>query len=757
MIRITPAQSSFPPTGLPPKFKVRVDSLRFYAVQVATDAFVFNDPGRRTQSNYFDSWNGDDRGYPAQRGTIRREVPGEHLEAPTGKAIYTLPAAVWKRFARANRLFYRMVAASDEKRRKFEVTTADVDWDKAPAVVVSPLPAQPSSTPASRFPGSGALARTDFLDLAKAQLGTDGTVNGRDGAFGFVVLDANKFDMTVLECHETGLSDSVKAMPRKPDAIMNGQFLSGAVGIDTEGQVIREGALINADSKKERYYVAQTWGARDVSGFHVGAGDPSSVEPNARAAFGGLGPMLLGGAPVATLTPWAQSLYDFGAGTGRGALCFDRKRGLILLVVQNDRHWFNTSNAMTMSVLRDRLKSMGIADAVFNDGSDSESLFAGGAWVVKPGYIKDEAMDFAISFVNRSKCRRASLLVIDGTKTGDGGTFARAIERSAITQYAPRNIAGELALLPSLASISHTIKDGVIETWKATMQAEANLVSDVIQKGGAGGSWADILYVSSHAWRHGQLWYYQNDVEHSTRLMIANPWSSSFRPIWRNTPKWLVIAGCAALSLHYARLLDITAAERAHLLDWQEDMHPGVPVAGLTAQKKVVHGVYHPGWAWFDRFFKNSGLRGVLGYWYRSPGGEAGDVKIIQSFSKMLQAGDTLLGAWSSANNPNFGAQAAWAAMVRAGCESDTLATLEDPSASSSKKPFQYYDRYQSGQSMTAAYREANRITDTKRIGDVDIHYNEDYGRFAVGGDADNLKSSPTPANYLEYQDRQGP
>lgn len=762
-MRITPTGSSLAPGGPPPTFHIETGHYRYFAVQVATHAFLLNGAAasRRTQSNYFDSWYGDDRVSASGGRPVRREVAGEHLEAPTGRTTYTLPQAVWNRLQTASQLYYRLVVSNDERLRQTATTVPDVSWARAPSISIARLPMQPPRSPVTRFPGKGALRRDDFVTLAKAQVGECGLIQGRDGNFRFVVLDANCYQMTVVECHEWGLTDTVDKMPRKPDAVINGQFLSGTavMGIGTQGQVIREGDLINTDTEATRYYIAQTWRGADVRDYHVDQGDPAAKEPNARAAFGGLGPVLLGGAPVTTLTPWARSIYDLPADRGRGVIAIHRDQGLILLLVQEDLSWpwSKVTNAMKMADLRARLDHMGFDDAIFNDGSDSEALFARGSWLLTPGLLKDEAMDFAIGFVDRRNNRRFSALAIDGTTSADGETFIKGIKRPLITHYSPRNISDDLSGLPALSAISATFKSGIIQAWGATTQAQANVIGQVIQLGGYGGFWADILYVSSHAWRHGQLWYHKGGGDSGPILMLADLWSAGFRPIWRNTPRWLIIAGCAVLGLRYSRGLRLDSIERAHLVDWHHDMHgPAASVPGLTPAKKTVFEIYHPGWAWYQRIFRSSGLRGVLGYWYRSPGGGR-DVDIMQDFTGRLVKGETILNAWEAANRRGwFQAEAAWAAMIREGCENDTLATLEDPRLTPAQGAFRYYDRFQRGRELPDAYRYANRLTDSSRVGSVAVQYNGDYDRFAIE-ELQALSVSPTPANFLEYNDGIGP
>ena len=764
-MRVTPTQTSFAANGEPPGFHVETGGYRYLAVQVATHAFLLNGAAapRRTQANFFDSSVGDDRA--TGRLPVRREVPGdvvagERLEAPVGYLTYTLPQGAWERLRGADRLYYRLIVAPDEGLRHGVFSVDDVDWVRAPAVSISRVPARPSCSPVGRFRGRGVLDRPGILDQVQSQLRNPRMIQGRDGDWRYAFLDARYFDMTVLECHEWGLTDTVDKMPRKPAAIINGQFISDVFGVGTEGQVVREGSLINSNSQTRRHYVAQTWTGTDIAGYHVGAGNPATREPNARSAFGGLGPVLLGGAPVTTLTAWARSVYGRDRDVGRGVIGIHRGRGLIYLSVQRNIPFYSpTVNAQTMAAVRRRLQSLGFDAAVFNDGSDSESLYAGGGWLLTPGYAKDEAMDFAIAFADRTENRRFRTLVIDGTKTGDGSAFERGTRRPLLTHYSPRNISNDLRRQPALSSISTTFGPEIIEAWRATTQGQANLIGDVFELAGYGGHWADVLYVSSHAWRHGQLWYYRNDDHRAPKLMIADPWSPTFRPSWVSTPRWLIIAGCSVLSLRYSRGVALDATERGHLVDWHRDMYgAGATVSGLSSTKRTLLATYHPGWAWYDRVFRRSpSLRGVLGYWYRSPGGSGVDEEIMTDFSKRLREGEPILEAWETANRRAwYQAQAAWAAMVRDGCQSDTLATLEDASLPPAAGAFEYYDRFRTGELLPEAYRNANRLSRSATVGSVALRYNAEYDELAIE-ELKNLSVSPNPANFLVYEDGIGP
>ena len=757
-MRIIPTRISFAPDGPPPSFRIETDGRRFFAVQVATEAALLNGAlaSRRSRANFFDSFAGD---IPiAGRGgqPIPPEVQGRILEAVTGATTYALPPEVWGRLRRASQLFYRLLVSNDRRLRRPAVTTADVDAGRAPSVSIARLPAQPARAPVGRFRGRGAMRRTDFAEVAAQQLRQAGMIQGRDGDFRFVVLDGDRFETIVVECHEEGLTDTVELMSRKPAAVINGQFLSGAVGIATEGEVIREGRRINADSRPTRFYLGQTWSGGNISSYRVGQGNPSAAEPGARIAFGGLGPVLMGGTPTSGMTPWARDIYNRPAGTGRGVIAVHRRHRLVLLLVQEDSALFS-DNAMTMPALRQWLQDRGFDDAVFNDGSDSEALYASGGWLLTPAFLKNEAMDFAIGFVDGRQTNRFSTLAIDGTASADGVTVARGLARPPTTHFAPRNIVADLATQGTLAPIASTFRNGIIEAGRADQPAQAALIGQIIRNAGAGGRWADLLYVSSHAWRPGQLWYHRGGGNTGPIRMLADVWAPDFRVAWRNTPRWLIIAGCAVLGLRVTRGLELDANERTDLVTWHRNIHgSAATIPGLTQQKRTLFASYHPGWAWYSRAFRSSGVRGVLGYWYRSPGGGR-DAEIVESFVAQVSAGRPLLEAWQRANERAwFEASAAWAAMVRRSCEADTLATLENLTLGAVGEPFLYYDEFQTGREVPEAYAWANRLTERTTLGAVRLQHHPNYDEFAVE-EFGRVSPAPTGANLLVYDDGVGP
>jgi hypothetical protein len=311
-----------------------------------------------------------------------------------------------------------------------------------------------------------------------------------------------------------------------------------------------------------------------------------------------------------------------------------------------------------------------------------------------------------------------------------------------------------------MAPLAPTFHSDIIEAWRTTTDQQRRQIVQLVEQAGASGKTATVLYVASHAWRHGQLWYHFGDVDPGGAIqMVANLWSpSTFNPSWVTTPSWIIIAGCAVLGLHYSRFVKLTTIERGHLVDWHHDIHgPGATVPSLTSAKKTLYATYHPGWAWHERIFSRAkSLRGVLGFWHRSPGADVGDVDLITEFSKLLRQGETFLAAWEATNKRAFyQAQAPWAAMIRKGCEDDSLATLERPALGATGE-FRYYDRYQRAKPIATAYVTANTPDDAKAVGGARVHYNTNYDRIAIS-EGGTLSPAPTAADLLIYTDGVGP
>jgi hypothetical protein len=104
----------------PPAFRVSGAQGRFYAVEVGTDASLFeaSREALRTPANFYASWSA-----------------GSLLPVGGGATIYQLPAQAWRSLRMADRLYYRVLtsAAADgwtDVRASLRVQ----DWAQAPWV-----------------------------------------------------------------------------------------------------------------------------------------------------------------------------------------------------------------------------------------------------------------------------------------------------------------------------------------------------------------------------------------------------------------------------------------------------------------------------------------------------------------------------------------------------------------------------------------------------------------------------------------------
>jgi len=136
----------------PVSFSISTPSGHYFAVEVATDASLFNSAangGQRTDSNFYASW----KAMPFRQGTS-----------------FTLPLDVWNRLRQgAARLYYRLwCTASPTSWVNHQVTVSDANATSAPSVVLT-AQTQPGTgggdtgTPAitapTTFPANGAAPR----------------------------------------------------------------------------------------------------------------------------------------------------------------------------------------------------------------------------------------------------------------------------------------------------------------------------------------------------------------------------------------------------------------------------------------------------------------------------------------------------------------------------------------------------------------------------------------------------------------------
>jgi len=105
----------------PPTFHLELGRNRYWAVEVATDANLFNG-GNRNDSTFFDSW---------RRGLRRTDSP----------TTYTLPPEAWDALRGTNppRLYYRLLtaAADDARWPGLETSLPTGDLGHAPYITLT--------------------------------------------------------------------------------------------------------------------------------------------------------------------------------------------------------------------------------------------------------------------------------------------------------------------------------------------------------------------------------------------------------------------------------------------------------------------------------------------------------------------------------------------------------------------------------------------------------------------------------------------
>lgn len=597
----------------------------------------------------------------------------------------------------------------------------------------------------------------DFLDEALRRVRRIGIVSGSDGAFHYALLDADIYRLTVIDARESiRMTGAVGALAHTPAAVMNAQFIS--LKGKAEGDVIRAGRVLQRDSRPARYFVAEDPSRSGMRRFVLGRGNPSVVVPRATSGIGGLGPVLDEGRTVPR-DRWSDSIYERDRQVGRGVIAVDRGRRLIIFLAQEDRSvpWAETGNTRKLSVVRSWLKDMRVADAIFNDGSDSEALAVNGRWLIEPAVAKDVAMEYALAAVDQRSVREVTCLALDGTDTEDAAALVAGLAKTPRLSLGVRNLASEIERTAASRDLRSAVSHGIVAAWQLTSGAGAAAATQLVEHAGVEGARADILFLTGHAARHGALFYRRGE---RTRT-LANPWSRDFRPRWQERPHWLIMGGCGVLGLRYTRLVRLSRDERTGLLERHRDIagrHVAPP--GLTDDHTAVYQVYHPGWAWYSRVFRTSALRGVLGYWYRAPGKDVGDVRIINAFVDAIRGGMPLVEAWRKANRTlplTDRASAPWAAMIRAGCETDTLDTLEDAKLRKPHGEFRYFSVFHDGDSIASAYAKANTLDDSVRTPRVLLGLHSFYDGPMRKDDLPKLQEELDSRTLYRYDDGVGP
>ncbi|GGL05532.1 S8 family serine peptidase [Streptomyces flaveus] len=132
-LSISPVGGQASAAGPPPVFDIDLAGNGVYAVEVATDPALFDEPGnggRRNADNFFSSYQAD--------GLLTRTP-------------YRLPEAVWRRLSKGQRLHYRaMSGRSANDLSNFQITTPDDSAAGAPFITVTGGPSGRGGNPVVR-------------------------------------------------------------------------------------------------------------------------------------------------------------------------------------------------------------------------------------------------------------------------------------------------------------------------------------------------------------------------------------------------------------------------------------------------------------------------------------------------------------------------------------------------------------------------------------------------------------------------------
>lgn len=136
-VRATGPESA-PRLGPPPSFSVDTGGRRFFAVEVTTDAQLFDSAvsHRRTDATFFSSWD----------------------DGPQTRSPYALPRAAWERLRHAGSLAFRALAANDTHGADLAYSVRDAAAASAPTVTVTD---GAGATPTLRFPSGARFEQVD--------------------------------------------------------------------------------------------------------------------------------------------------------------------------------------------------------------------------------------------------------------------------------------------------------------------------------------------------------------------------------------------------------------------------------------------------------------------------------------------------------------------------------------------------------------------------------------------------------------------
>jgi hypothetical protein len=243
-----------------------------------------------------------------------------------------------------------------------------------------------------------------------------------DGDMQYVVTRASRCEMDVI--HRTSkefFSKTVEDICASavPSAAIDGSFGDGSMiskgfnwsssgpldpdVLELMGDVVIDRVRIGlSNTRNTRAFLAYDVSSATVSRkYHFGMGDPPV---DARAALGGLGPVIIGGRVFSAnrsdpnFHQWYMDQAVLPAASGKVLVAISPDERFLLLLV----HPHATSSPLKLDAIRDKLVLAGTQNAVFLDGSDSVMLFVAGDWKVRQGLAagsyKDRVTSIGLRF-----------------------------------------------------------------------------------------------------------------------------------------------------------------------------------------------------------------------------------------------------------------------------------------------------------------------------------------------------------------------
>lgn len=281
--------------------------------------------------------------------------------------------------------------------------------------------------------------------------------------------------------------------------------------------------------------------------------------------------------------------------------------------------------------------------------------------------------------------RAARFSVIDGWGNGLGDLIAQGIGTSKVLPSS--NILEKLK----------PIENVQIQAFRVENEIEKSDVRRYFRNAGFTGDYADFLIVVVDSDFHGILKVFPETP--AKGFVIFDPSTEQRNLRWINTPRWVLMLAPRGLALHVTKWMNRQEFSR---------IVPD-PEGGRELGSDNILATFHPGAYWFN-CIRNTGLRGLLGYWGELPSSE--ELRwVAREFLDVIHKGENFLSAWRQANSA---VSRQWAAFVRENASEDSMKSMADGLPTSSSE-WRYWDNDQVRKRVEAAYREMNYLSKSYR------------------------------------------